>query len=196
MLNPAQIKRERYEEQFQMQDQPPPQDYYQAPPPQMVPDQMQLQQRFPPNLFQATAQLVQHVGRDMAVFENTENSWRCLVFLETVLPVNNMRVMDLKVTYPVQSIAMMNANLIAVDRPIQYIATLVWKPGTVVPNPAMSIPINDGHMVKYYDVLSTVGKVLETVSKLAINQDSSRQGFLVSDCLELAEIMFIKLLKR
>ena len=70
MLNPAQIKRERYEEQFQMQDQPPPQDYYQAPPPQMVPDQMQLQQRFPPNLFQATAQLVSRDERLARVVPN------------------------------------------------------------------------------------------------------------------------------
>lgn len=187
-LNPnIQIKRERFEEhvqQQQMLDQPPPQNYHQ-PPPQVSQVDPSLQRRFPNKLFQAHGQVIQHLSRDMVLFESLpDKSWKCLVFLETVMPTHGQRVLDLKAHFPLQSAGMLNATLIDIGKPIQYIANLVWQPTSgIFPNPGMERPITDTHMMKYYDVLGTVGKVLDTVSKMGVNQpDDRRLGFLALTC--------------
>ena len=189
MMNPAQIKRERYEEHFQQQQQPmfdqgPPQDYHQ-PPPQVSQVDPVLQQRFPNKLFQASGIVIQHLGRDMAIFESLEKTWKCLVFLETVAPYHGQRVMDLKAHLPLQSTGMVNGTLIAVDKPIQYISNLTWKPSGMAPNPAMGRDITDQQMARYYEVISKFGQVLEVQSRMGANQpphDIQRQSFLLLPC--------------
>ena len=180
--NAVQIKRERFEEHMQNQ-QGPPQDYYQQPPPQFNPgpDQAMLQQpqhTFPSKLFNVTGRAIQHLDKDMMLFESPDKTWRCLVFREHFIPTTYLNqpppsYVDLKVQFPLNSMAMLNADLIGPDKPIQFVATKVFKPvadPSQMPNPGMpERPLNDYHMMKYDSVCSTVGKVFDTVSKLGIN---------------------------
>ena len=90
---------------------------------------------------------------------------------------------------------MLNADLIGPDKPIQFVASKVWKPvadPSQMPNPGIpEIPITETHMMRYYNVLGTVGKVLDTVTKLGITGPGGLPGAVSSSQIAQCEGSYI-----
>lgn len=190
LMTPAQIKQESYQQQAQIK-----QEMFQeqmaaiattnpalmmVPPPKIINPMLQQSSQAPststgaplPFVFNANCRVFQLLDKNIAVAENQEQNWKCLIFLDHVMsPVNMAR--DIRVTFPLNTMVNLNAKLINPDKSIQYIATLAWDP-KVLPNPGntmlMQREITDEQFMKYYDILSTVGRVLDTVSKLGLQQ--------------------------
>ena len=139
-------------------------DFSQPPPPRNQVD-------FPKNFNRISGRVFQHVGnmgRDAMIIEDVNKQWKCLGFKETCFVPGGIH--DLKIAFPTGSEVVLNAELVNPDKPIQYIANLVWRPqhsSYTIGMPNMRI--TDQHYTRYFEVLNTVGRVLDTVAKLPIS---------------------------
>ena len=167
MMNPAQIKQERYEEYQQQQ--------------QQIPDQYNPYGNGDPSMPKimkgVSGVIFQHVGnmgRDTVIVEDHQKQWRCLAFREAALYPGG--VTDMKIAFPVGSEVLLNAELVNPDKSIQYIATLVWRPQHygVADVQGRDVLMNDEHYMRYYEVLKTIGKVLDTIAKLPLGKMESQ----------------------
>ena len=171
-----QVKQERYENYQQQQDFPENPISVQLPAGPQTPDFSQPpptrnQVDFPKNFNRISGRVFQHVGnmgRDAMIIEDVNKQWKCLGFKETCFVPGGIH--DLKVAFPTGYDVVLNAELVNPDKPIQYIANLVWRPQHSsltfnMPN----MRITDLHYTRYFEVLNTVGRVLDTVAKLPIS---------------------------
>ena len=146
---------------------PPNFDFSQPPPPR---DQVD----FPKNFTRITGRVFQHVGnmgRDAMIIEDVNKQWKCLGFKETCFVPGGIH--DMKIAFPTGYDVVLNAELVNPDKPIQYIANLVWRPQHSSYTMGMpNMRITDQHYTKYFEVLNTVGRVLDTVAKLPIGNKS------------------------
>ena len=170
MLNPAQIKREHFEavqvkrEQFEaIQVKREQFEAFQANQ-QMVPD-LSHQNQGSMKLINVTTKVIQQLGPDTCLVEELNGAWKCVVFIDHT--VKSPGIMDLRGLFPMNSQVKVNAELVNPDKAIQYIATLAWNQNLLTNEPDRLI--TEQHYLRYYDVINKMGKVLDTVSKLSLN---------------------------
>ena len=166
MMNPAQIKQERFEDYQQQQRQQQVDQYNPYGNGDSMPKIMK-------GVSGAVFQHVGNTGRDMVIIEDIQKRWRCLAFREAALYPGV--VSDMKIAFPVGCEILLNAELVNPEKSIQYIATLVWRPQHygVADVQGRDVLMNDEHYMKYYEVLKTIGKVLDTVAKLPLGKTES-----------------------
>jgi len=117
-----------------------------------------------------TTKVIQHLGSDTCLVEELNGSWKCVIFIDnTVISPGIMGNFDLRAIFPMNSQVMVNAELVNPNKAIQYIATLAWNQTSFSANEP-DRKITESHYMRYYDVIDTMGKVLDTVSKLSLNK--------------------------
>ena len=175
MMNPAQIKQEHYQavqvkrEQFEaIQVKKEQFEAYHANQQQVIPDPGQAQGSM--KLMNVTTKVIQHLGSDTCLVEELNGSWKCVIFIDnTIISPGIMGNFDLRAIFPMNSQVMVNAELVNPNKAIQYIATLAWNQTSFSANEP-DRKITESHYMRYYDVIDTMGKVLDTVSKLSLNK--------------------------
>lgn len=180
MMNPAQIKQEHFQavqvkrEQFEaIQVKKEQFAAYQAGQ-QVIPDHGQAHHGSM-KLINVTTKVIQHIRSDTCIVEELNGSWKCVIFIDnTVMPSGIMGNFDLRAIFPMNSQVMVNAELINPDKAIQYIATLAWNQTSAMNPNELDRNITESHYMRYYDVIDTMGKVLDTVSKLSFNKGSNK----------------------
>lgn len=163
MLNPVQIKRERFEEYQASQQQ-------EQMPTTSSGSSSVATKKFPQKLHEVYGKVTHHLGQDMIIIDDLNGNWKCLAFLKNVLR-SSLQITDLKKIYPLHFEVMIKASLMDPQKQIQYVANLVWNPKEFLPHQVANLhnDIIGPDITKYHQVNSTLGTVLEKVSKLPIS---------------------------
>ena len=117
-----------------------------APPPVVV------EEKFPKNLTNHSAKVLQHVGKHMLIAENFDKTWKVLCTTDfTILPPGVNCVANL---FPLASPVKFNAKLVNPDKPIQYAATCIWskKYMDFQQTIGRDKEVNDSLLMDYYSV--------------------------------------------